>query len=125
MSDLGRERIAFFTTSKVWRYHHRKSRDLCHFGFGPSVTPLSVFTLKYPLALRIMCPHDDAFLPVPRFPLLGNSSGDYQSVDASMPIFTALSWRQLAFWIRSNGTLHGFLDFFRIHRHKVGVPLPL
>ncbi|GKD20689.1 hypothetical protein Tco_1222392, partial [Tanacetum coccineum] len=27
-----------------------------------------------------MCPHDDAFLPVPRFPLLGNSGGDYQSV---------------------------------------------
>ncbi|GKA69628.1 hypothetical protein Tco_0775692, partial [Tanacetum coccineum] len=87
----------------------------------------------------MMYPHDDAFLPVPQFPLLGNSGGDYQSVFCLSLLKTlamgfgsacahaslsALS-RQLPFWIRSNGTLHGFLDFSQIHYRKVGVPLQL
>ncbi|GKB11257.1 hypothetical protein Tco_0845180 [Tanacetum coccineum] len=111
MSDPGRERGFFLHTSKAGRDHPR----------------------------RTMCPHDDAFLPVPRFPLLGNSGGDYHSMSSISFVesskdnwrlvkglgcalrhafFSALSG-QLAFWIQSNGTLHGFLDFSQIHCRKL------
>ncbi|GKG13405.1 hypothetical protein Tco_0350365 [Tanacetum coccineum] len=57
MSDPGRERIAFFTRPRS----------------GEIILNIRWF-------FGTVCPHDDAFLPVPRFPLLENSGGDYQSV---------------------------------------------
>ncbi|GJZ34415.1 hypothetical protein Tco_0580232 [Tanacetum coccineum] len=57
MSDPGRERIAFFTRPRS----------------GEIILNIRWF-------FGTICLHDDAFLPVPQFPLLGNFGGDYQSV---------------------------------------------
>ncbi|GJZ02698.1 hypothetical protein Tco_0520659 [Tanacetum coccineum] len=56
------------------------SRNLCP--WESILTPFAVFALRIfrSVFFGMMCPHDDAFLSVPRFPLLGNSGGDYQNV---------------------------------------------
>ncbi|GKF10871.1 hypothetical protein Tco_0048797 [Tanacetum coccineum] len=67
------------------------------------VSDLCLFDLDFQRCLRspnirwffeTMCPHDDDFLPVPRFPLLGNSGGDYQSVYTRLTLATGDGLRE-------------------------------
>ncbi|GJX47371.1 hypothetical protein Tco_0272561 [Tanacetum coccineum] len=88
VSDPGRERVYFFTRPRLGEIRLRMYLTYA-FLIWTSSDPLRCLrSSNIRWFFGTMCPHDDAFLLVPRFPLLRNSGGDYQSVYMRLTLTT-------------------------------------
>ncbi|GJZ99605.1 hypothetical protein Tco_0672156 [Tanacetum coccineum] len=102
MSDPGRERVSFFTRPRLGEIVFVERV------YAPGSFLLSLLNTPPSFRGRSLGEGDRFCLSLLKTLATGFGSA------CAHAFFSALSG-QLAFWIRSNGTLHGFLDFSQIH----------